>query len=114
MPKLYTVHAEVHKEIGKGYRMKVLLPEMGMYINGFMAFRPHDQYEEWSLVAPSQPAGRGVYKAVIEFNKKEALWQEIFEACLDAAKEAELAHKPKDVVIEDILDKPIDLSEIPF
>jgi len=114
MPNLYTVHAEIHKEINKGYRIKVLLPDLGLYINGFMAFRPHDQYTEWSLVAPSQPAGRGIYKAVTEFDKNKPLWQEIFEACLNAAQAEELAHRPKDVVLEDISDEPIDLSTIPF
>ena len=112
MPKLYTIHAEVHKAINKGYRIKVLLPEIGMYINGFMAFRPHDQFTEWSVVPPSQPAGRGVWRGIVEFDKKQALWQEIFDACIDAAKAEELT--PKDVVLEDISDEPIDLSGIPF
>jgi hypothetical protein len=112
MPKLYTVSVEVHKAIAKGYRVKILLPELGMYINGFMVFRPHDQFKEWSAVPPSQLAGRGVWRHIVEFDKKQLLWQEILDACIDAAKAEEQIIK--DVVLEDISDEPIDLKDIPF
>ena len=114
MPKLFTVTAEVHHsaKITNGYRVKISLPELGIYINGMMVFPPHDQYPDWSVVPPSKLKGRGIWVGIIEFNKKLPLWQEIHDACIDAAK---LEHQlTEDVVVEDIPDGPINLDAIPF
>ena len=114
MPKLFTVEAEVHKTavVKGGYRVKVSILDLGLYINGMMVYPPNEKYDEWSVLTPARPAGRGRYAHIVEFNKKLPLWEHIYDACIDAAK---LEHSySQDVVITDISDDPIDLSEIPF
>ncbi len=114
MPKLYTVEAEVHKTatVNGGYRVKVSVLDLGLYINGMMVYPPNEKYDEWSVLTPARLAGRGRYVHIVEFNKKLPLWEHIYDACVDVAK---LEHSySKDVVITDIPDEPISFDEIPF
>ncbi len=114
MPKLHTVEAEVHKSaaVSGGYRVKVSVLDLGLYINGVMVYPPSEKYDEWSVLTPARPAGRGRYVRIVEFNKKLPLWEHIYDACIDAAK-LEYSYE-KDVVITDIPDEPINFDEIPF
>lgn len=117
MPKLYNVEAEVH--IGAnikngGFRVKVLVHDLGLFINGMIVYPPNEERNQadWMVLTPARPAGRGKWAHIVEFNKKLPLWEEIYDACVDAAKlEGQFS---KDVVIEDIPEGPIDLSGIPF
>ena len=126
MSNLYNVEASVHKLLATGaYRVKVSILDFGMYINGALVYPPNDDHD-WAVYMPSQRAGRGLWKPIIEFNKKLALWAEIYDACIEAVKaDASLGgvelHTSKtsyssqrDVVLEDIPDEPIDLADIPF
>lgn len=125
MPKVFNISAEVHKPIGAGYRVKVFMHDLGMYINGMMVFPPDDEHD-WSVYPPAQRAGRGKYAYLVEFNKKMPLWDEVHEACLYAVKLAKRDEvddglytaitEPikRDEVIEDIPDEPINLDDIPF
>lgn len=116
MAKLNTVTAEVHKKVGKGYRVKVLMPEIGIFINGMMVYPPSEEHNYWSVYPPSHRAGRGKYAYIVEFNKKFSLWEEIYDECVDAVK-VDPQYKQeqvKDVVLEDIDNEPIDYSAIPF
>jgi hypothetical protein len=116
MPKVFTVTADVHKAIGNGYRVKVSLLDLGVYINGMVVFPPSEEHDDWSVMTPARPAGRGKYARIVEFNKKLPLWEEVYVACVDAVKaDPEFNNEQvKDVVLEDIDDGPIDLSNIPF
>lgn len=124
MPHVYSLSAEVHKPIGLGFRVKVSLLDLGMYINGMMVFPPNDEHD-WAVYPPAQRAGRGKYAYLLEFNKKLPLWLEIHQACIDAVKielpdEArafpdsmhERPEKLDEVVIAD--DEPINLDDIEF
>ena len=113
MPKLYSIEAQVHKPIPQGYRVKVSVLDLGMYINGMVVMPPNEGHE-WTVYPPSQRAGRGKYSYIVEFNKKLPLWEEIYDACVDAVK-LEMSYDKKDVVITDFDEnEPINLDAIPF
>lgn len=82
----YEVEAEVHKSVGAGYRVKVLVHDIGIYINGMMVFPPNDE-NDWAVYPPLLGrAGRGKYRYIVEFNKHAPLWVEIHEACINTVK----------------------------
>jgi len=82
----FEVTAEVHKFVGTAYRVKALVHDIGIYINGMMVFPPNDEHD-WSVYPPLLGrAGRGKYRYTIEFNKQYPLWNEIREACIEAVK----------------------------
>ena len=82
----YDVTAEVHKPVGAGYRVKALVHDIGIYINGMMVFPPNDE-NDWAVYPPLLGrAGRGKYRYTVEFNKQFPLWEEIHEACIEAVK----------------------------
>lgn len=86
MENNYEVEAEVHKPVGAGYRVKALVHDIGIYINGMMVFPPNDE-NDWAVYPPLLGrAGRGKYRYTIEFNKQYPLWNEIHEACIEAVK----------------------------
>lgn len=124
MTEVNSVTAEVHKRLKHGgYRVKVLLPELGMYINGMVIFPPNDEKPEWYVQPPSQLAGRGKWAHIVEFNKKLPLWGEVYDACIEAAKadpqyieELSETERAEDVVLTDIPDGLVDFSgiDIPF
>lgn len=84
--KLHTVEAAVHKPVGNGYRVKVSIIDLGIYINGMMVYPPNEEHDNWSVLTPARPAGRGKYARIVEFNKKSPLWEHIYDACVDAVK----------------------------
>jgi hypothetical protein len=112
VPKLYSVEAQVHKQYGNGYRVKVSILDIGLYINGMMIYPPDDDHKEWSVLTPSRPAGRGKHARIVEFNKKLPLWGEVYEACVDAVK-LDMTYGD-DIADPDTLGDPINLDDIPF
>jgi len=117
MTKVYTVIAEVHKPLPHGgYRVKVSLPDLGMYINGMVVFPPNEDKPDWYVQPPSKLAGRGKWVGIIEFNKKHILWTEVYVACAKAVEQYihEDDQAVQDVVLKDIDDTPVDFSAIPF
>ncbi len=122
----YNVNAEVAQQVstryGTGYRVKVFIPDHGIYINGMMVYPPNVDHEEWGVTPPGIPRQPG--KFVVEFNKKHTLWAQVEVKCIEAAQEFEnetarlepptnKQSYTKDVVIEDIPDRPITLDDIP-
>lgn len=113
MAKSFTIEAQVHMSIPQGYRVKVSVLDIGMYINGMVVMPPSED-KDWAVYPPSQRAGRGKYSYIVEFNKQFPLWDEIYDACVDAVK-LEMSLDKKDVVITDFdEDAPITLDDIPF
>lgn len=111
--KTYNVEAKVHKELAFGFRVKVSILDLGLYINGMVVFPPNDEHNYWTVNPPAMRAGRGKYVYIIEFNKKLPLWEEVYDACVDAVKLDQSYHK--DVVITDFdEDTPITFDDIPF
>ncbi len=114
MAKSFTVEAQVHRPIPQGYRVKVSVLDIGMYINGMVVMPPNEDHKDWSVYPPSQRAGRGKYAYIVEFSKQLPLWGEIYDACVDAVK-LEMSHEKMDVVITDFDEnEPITLEDIPF
>lgn len=126
MSKQFNVEASVHKLLATGaYRVKVSLLDFGMYINGALIYPPNEEHD-WAVYMPSQRAGKGIWKPIIEFNKKLPLWAEIYDACIEAVQldvsfgdvasrsttRVDTVHK--DFVIDDISDEPINFEDIPF
>jgi hypothetical protein len=112
MPKVFSVEAQVHKPLEKGYRVKVSVLDLGIYINGFVVFPPNEEHKNWAVYPPKQHGGFGNYIPIVEFDKKLTLWSEIYEACVDVVKL--FLSNGQDVVITDIPDGPITLDDIPF
>jgi hypothetical protein len=82
----FDVAVEVHKSVGFGYRVKVLVHDIGIFINGFIVLPPNDEHD-WAVYPPLLGrAGRGKYRYTVEFNKQFPLWDEIYEACIEAVK----------------------------
>jgi hypothetical protein len=122
MTKAYSIEASVHKPIKEGYRVKVEMKEIGLFINGMIVYPPNEKHEDWKVLTPAANYGhRWVH--TIEFDGKLPLWKEICSACIEAVKlyinssSNEVAQNDcRDVVLEDIDDKPLDFSkvDIPF
>jgi hypothetical protein len=110
---VFNIEATVHKELSLGYRVKVSILDLGLYINGMVVFPPNEEHEHWAVYPPSMRAGRGKYAYITEFNKKLPLWDEVFDACVDAVKIRQ--SDDKDVVIADFDENaPITIGDIPF
>lgn len=97
---LHTVEASIHQSLGDGWRVKVSVLDLGMYINGMVVFPPNENHEEWMVLTPAKRAGRGRYAHIVEFNKSLPLWKHIEIACIEAGKAAIL--DSTDVVLTDI------------
>lgn len=114
MTKAFTVEAQVHMPIPQGYRVKVSILDIGVYINGMVVMPPSEGHDDWTVYPPSQRAGRGKYRYIVEFNKQLPLWGEIYDACVDAVK-LDVSYEKKDTVIDDFDENaPINLDDIPF
>ena len=126
LKKTYNIESQVHKQLAHGgYRVKVSLLDLGIYINGAVVFPPSPEHPEWAVYMPAQLAGRAIWKPVIEFNKKLPLWNEIYTSCTEAVELDVSFQKSKnepepsrlhhqDVVLTDISPEPIQLDDIPF
>ena len=78
-----------------------------------MVYPPNAKFDQWGVTPPSRPAGRGKYAYIVKFNKKEPLWEEKYDKCVEVAQlEYSLS---KDEVITDFDEnEPINLDSIPF
>lgn len=111
--KVYNIEAEVHKQLSFGYRVKVSVLDIGLYINGMVVFPPNKEHDYWTVKPPAMRAGRGKYSYITEFNKKLPLWEEIFDSCVDAVKLEQSYDKDRVTTVFDE-DAPITLKDIPF
>lgn len=117
MPKLYNVEAEVHKQIPQGYRVKVFIRDIGIYINGMVVMPPNGN-KDWSVYPPAERKPKNVkskkWSYYVEFDTHLPLHGEIVEACIDAVK-LEMSYQKSDDVITDFDEnEPINLDDIPF
>ena len=112
MEKDFEVSAEVHKPVGAGFRVKALVYDIGLYINGMMVFPPDDEHD-WAVYPPLLGrAGRGKYRYTVEFNKQFPLWNEIREACIEEVK-SKMGLDDADDVKDDPGD-PANMSNLEF
>lgn len=86
MSNLHHIDAQVHMQVANGaYRIKVSILDLGLYLNGVLAYPPNGEHEEWWVNPPAQRKGKGYFYPA-EFNKKETLWLEIQQACIEAVQ----------------------------
>lgn len=109
MTKIFNVEASVHKTLASGYRVKVSVIDLGMYINGMVVFQPNDDHKDWSVMTPALRSGRGKWTHVVEFDKSTALWEEIYQACVQAGKQY---MSEQDMAPTDIPDGPVNFDDI--
>jgi hypothetical protein len=86
----YGIEVEVRSEIGDGYRLKISVTSIGMYIDGKWIHTP-------------------------EFSTKTDFWDQLEQSCLNAINDygSGTPYIGKDTVITDIPDEPINLDDIP-
>jgi hypothetical protein len=95
--KAFNVEAEYHMLLEKigahRVKVKILDPDLAMYINGMVVFTPDgDKHPDWTVYTPKAGNAR-----IVEFAKSSTLWKEIQEACIDAVK-LEQSYKGMDKV----------------
>lgn len=85
MINLHSVDVEVLGEINNGYRLKISILDIGVYIFGF-TIRHSDKNESGWWVQPPAQLINGKWKSTIEFDKSKSLWLEIEQECIDSIK----------------------------
>lgn len=109
------VVVQVHKEVHEGFRVKLLIPSIGLFVNGIRVYPPNPKHpEEWTVLTPAFGNSK---QRTVEFNPHLELWGIVREKCIEAVKE-HTAGDPvppnyqQDVVLKDIPDGPIDWSKV--
>lgn len=74
--------------INNGYRLKIGVLDLGLYVYGFTARKSDINSSGWWIQPPAVNVN-GRWKSTLEFDKSKSLWPEIEEACINAAKEAD-------------------------
>ena len=75
-----TVRNELATKKGKGYRLKVSVLDLGLYIDGFRAIPSNKNQSGWWVQPPSNNVG-GKWINAVEFDKTKVLWNEIEKSC---------------------------------
>lgn len=83
MANQYIIDAEVLGEIKGGYRLKISLVDLGMYILGIRATVSTRDDCEWWIQPPATMTKSG-WKPNPEFDKSKDLWLEIVQVCKEA------------------------------
>jgi hypothetical protein len=86
--------ASVHKQLANGFRLKVTIDALGLYINGFRVLNGRGEHKWW-VIPPQQRAGPR-YIDILEFDKSYDLWTDIENACIQAVEE----YSPESVIPE--------------
>jgi len=84
MATIHTVEATNVTAIQNGYRLKISVLDLGLYINGFTIRRSEVNTTGWWVQAPANNKN-GKWFNPAEFDKSKSLWVEIEKACIDAA-----------------------------
>lgn len=87
----YGIEAIIRSEIEGGYRLKVSVQTMGMFIDGFRATKdPKAKHESgWWIQQPAFRIGSFAYKPCPEFDKHNPFWLEIEDCCIKAVQQAD-------------------------
>jgi hypothetical protein len=84
---LHSIDVEVRAAIKDGYRLKVSVLDLGLYMDGFRAVRSDRNTGGWWVQPPAVNV-KGKWRSSPEFDKSLTLWQEIEQMCLEAVSEA--------------------------
>jgi hypothetical protein len=106
----FDVEVEVLGDINNGYRLKVSVLDLGMYMFGWTARRSDKDKSGWWVQQQAFRVGSG-WKQTPEFNKAFSLWQVIESKCIEAVTYYE-ANPPErvtdDMMTDEALDKGLD------
>lgn len=78
----HMIEATVTAEIKGGYRLKVSVIDLGMYMDGW-TLRASDKDDGWWLQPTAIRLGNK-WRQIPEFDHSKAFWKEIRETCLQA------------------------------
>jgi len=85
MVNLNIIEVTILGEINNGYRLKISVLDLGIYINGFTARKSDKNASGWWIQPPANNIN-GKWVHSIELDKSKSLWVEIEQACLDQLK----------------------------
>lgn len=98
------------------YFVKVSFLSADMYINSFLVQPSQFPDSPWWVQPPKHFQG-GRWVATVDFSKKSELWKVIQRKAIEAVEQDKHSFSKRmsaDIVLKDIDNGPIDLSEIPF
>jgi len=81
--KMHNIESQVASEFTNGFRVKVSILELGLYISGFTA-RYSDRSPSGLWIQPPSINSNGKWVKIIEFNKTMPLWKEIEDSVIEA------------------------------
>ena len=84
----HSISVEVRAVIDNGYRLKVSVTDLGLYMDGFRATHSDKNISGWWVQPPARLAGKK-WLQMPEFDKSLTLWREIEQAITDVVNEEE-------------------------
>lgn len=84
----HIVEAVVTNKIRGGYRIKVSVLDLGMYMDGCRLLHSGKEEDGWWFQAPSYRYGNG-WKAAVEFDKRKQFYSLLKEKCIEAVQTQE-------------------------
>jgi len=102
----YDIFVEVLGDMTNGYRMKIHLEELGLYMYGWTARHSEKNESGWWIQQTAFKVGNA-WKKCPEFNKSKPLWQQIEIKCIEAIKEYESLTKEIVLVDADMSEESI-------
>lgn len=112
----YGIEVEVRGQISKGYRLKVNVTSIGMYVDGFTARESDRNVSGYWIQPPAQQINHK-WIHVPEFSTKTDFWARLEEKCLHAIGDYDSSPTQRDKVYQptdEDLDQPINLDDVPF
>lgn len=100
----------IHQPINNGYRLKVSFPGIGMYSSGWTIRHSTVNQSGWWVQPPCYKDTSGKWHQLLEFNKREELWCDIEEKCIEMAEYEDKSSRSalpspsqRDVVADEVL-----------
>jgi len=112
----YGIEVEVRGQITGGYRLKVTVTSIGMYIDGFTARESTRNTSGYWIQPPAQQVNHK-WIHTPEFNTKTDFWAQLEEKCLQALGDSDPSTTQKDTVYmptDTELEEPINLDDLDF
>lgn len=102
----FDIEIEVLGDISNGYRLKVSVVDLGMYMFGWTARRSEKNKSGWWIQQQAIQIG-GNWKLIPEFNKALLLWQKIESKCIEVVMDYE-SNPQQEITDEMMSEKALD------
>lgn len=106
---LHNIEAEVLGDISNGFRLKVSVLDIGLYMFGWTVRHSERSKGGWWVQPPATRTATG-WKHTVEFDKSNSLWVEIETACINAVSTNHQPDVVAEVSDEDLTDEAISKS----